>query len=159
MAKKLIPQTEEWGNIELPGLSDEELLSKDWHKVGINKDRFSNKEFKDSHRQAIIKAVNTDEVKAKKKKAQKKFRTESYNKKHKEVMEKLYASADWQNKVKKANANPIRNQKIREAHARGVFTPLGKFLTLGEAAKAHNITSEGIRYRIKTKPKDYYYID
>lgn len=36
MAKKdniPIPQDEEWGNIELPGLSDEELFSKNWNLV------------------------------------------------------------------------------------------------------------------------------
>lgn len=29
--------TEEWGNIELPGLSDEKLLSTNWHHVAVNR--------------------------------------------------------------------------------------------------------------------------
>ena len=72
MTKK--KDNEEWGNIELPGLSDEELYAKNWNRVAINKERFADLDFKKKHQEAIINAVNTDEVKAKKKEVQKKFK-------------------------------------------------------------------------------------
>lgn len=158
MSNKTNTNTEEWGNIELPGLSDEVLYKKNWNRVAINKERFSDVKFREKHKKSIIDAVNTEEVKRKKKLAQKKFRTDEYNKNHQKVMADLYKSSRWKESVLNANKNPVRNQKIREALSFGVHTPLGEFQTLGQAAIAHNITSEGIRYRIKTKPKDYYYL-
>lgn len=151
-------EKDEWGNIELPGLSDEELFKKNWHKVGINKERFSNDDFKKKHRDSIIQALNKEETKIKIKEKQSKFRTEEFDLKHKEIMIELYQTKKWKDRVNAANKNPIRNQKIREAHALGVHTPLGEFLTLGQAGLAHNISSEGIRYRIKTRPNEYYYL-
>ena len=35
--------TEQWGNIELPGLSDEELYKKNWHRYGRLVETFKNK--------------------------------------------------------------------------------------------------------------------
>lgn len=55
--------TEEWGNIELPGLSDEELFSKDWLKSGRTIEYYSDPKNR-SHRAKIAKQVReTDEWK------------------------------------------------------------------------------------------------
>ena len=37
--------TETWGNIELPGLSDEELLTRNWESVARNRERNKNPEY------------------------------------------------------------------------------------------------------------------
>lgn len=36
---------DEWGNIELPGISDEELLNKDWNRVARSRDLWNNLEY------------------------------------------------------------------------------------------------------------------
>jgi hypothetical protein len=46
MTKKLIPQTEEWGNIELPGLSDEELYNKNWESIARARARNENPQYR-----------------------------------------------------------------------------------------------------------------
>lgn len=51
---------EEWGNVELPGLSDEELFSKDWLKSGRNLDYYSDPKNR-SRRAEIAKQVRESE--------------------------------------------------------------------------------------------------
>jgi hypothetical protein len=52
--------TEEWGNIELPGLSDEELFSKDWLKSGRSLDYYSDPKNR-SRRAEIARQVRESE--------------------------------------------------------------------------------------------------
>lgn len=61
MAKKIITQDEEWGNIELPGLSDEELYSKDWNFIGIIRERYKDEEYRKKHRESIRKVTSSKE--------------------------------------------------------------------------------------------------
>jgi len=54
---------EVWGNVELPGLSDEELLSKNWNKVAAGKDRaeilVNDPAWKQAQKQGSIDRSNT----------------------------------------------------------------------------------------------------
>ena len=149
----------EWGNIELPGLTDEELHRKDWGKVTRNKERWSNPIWRDKTIAKMRKVCSSKNHKNKLIEANKKFRTDEYNKKHKKIMQDLHKSKSWKTAVEDANKNPIRNKKISKAHSRAVITPDGKFNNLAEAAKFYNLTSEGIRHRIKTKSSEWYYVD
>lgn len=74
-------------------------------------------------------------------------------------MNELYKNDKWKNAVSKANANPKRNNKIKDALSRPVVTPDGIFPSLGEAGKFYNISGEGVRHRIKTQPDIWYYFD
>lgn len=59
MAKKIVkqelPQDEEWGNIELPGLSDEELFSKNWNIVANNQRTWKDPKVAERRRNGIRK--------------------------------------------------------------------------------------------------------
>jgi len=44
--------TEEWGNIELPGLSDEELFKKNWNYVAAGQDRANNPKWRENNLKA-----------------------------------------------------------------------------------------------------------
>jgi hypothetical protein len=156
---KMNTNTEEWGNIELPGLSDEELFKKNWTRVAINKERWSDPEFVKRREISLSEALQRPEVKQNTKIAQQKMRTDEFNKKHSQIMNELYKTKEWQQSVKTANSNPVRNKKIKDAHSRPVATPHGIFTSLGDTGKHFNLTSEGIRHRIKTQPDLWYYVD
>lgn len=53
----------------------------------------------------------------------------------------------WHDNIKKSNA----------LKRKPVVTPAGEFDSLSMAAKHFNLNPETIRYRIKTKPTEYYY--
>lgn len=66
---------DEWGNIELPGLSDEELYSKNWNMVRDSENLVCSDEWKENHRIGISKRSESESWKIKtslgnKKKAQ-----------------------------------------------------------------------------------------
>jgi hypothetical protein len=46
MTKKIVIPDEEWGNIELPGLSDQELYAKNWNKVEASLRKHKDQEFR-----------------------------------------------------------------------------------------------------------------
>ena len=50
------------------------------------------------------------------------------------------------------------SENVREGQSKPFITPIGQFNTLGEAAKVFGVTSETIRYRIKTCPNEYSYV-
>lgn len=53
---------EQWGNIELPGLSDEKLLSKNWNIVANNQSTWKNQETKNRRIAGIKKAKAEDRI-------------------------------------------------------------------------------------------------
>lgn len=57
--------------------------------------------------------------------------------------------------VKEVRTYTRRNQSIM---ARGVKTPLGTFASMRAAGIAHNMSGEGIKYRIKSGWKGYEYL-
>jgi len=52
MTKK-IEHKDEWGNIELPGLSDEELYAKNWNYVSANREKANDPEFRQKLSESI----------------------------------------------------------------------------------------------------------
>lgn len=44
---------EQWGNIELPGLSDEELFKKNWNLISAIRERYKDDEYRKKHAESI----------------------------------------------------------------------------------------------------------
>jgi len=133
--------TTEWGNIELPGLSDEELFKKKWNLVGSNVSRKGNKTY--SKNCSI---------------AQQKYRLDPV--KDQKQRESVKVKPDhWYENNRKAM---IRNRGTP------LSTPLGKFETNTAAGKIYapiwniSLDEAGKRIRKYCKDiniKDWYYLE
>lgn len=141
--------TEEWGNIELPGLSDEKLFKTNWYKVAANYERWNDPEFVKRRDIALKKAMQDPKVRENVLKAQKKFRTEEFKENHAKIMHELFQTEEWRKAVEEANADPKRNNKISKALSIKVKSPNKTYNSINEAAKDLGLTSEAIRYRCK----------
>jgi hypothetical protein len=122
MSKKPIKQDDEWGNIELPGLSDEELLNTNWNHVAAARSRAKDpvwqkkqKELaerlrndpKHAKRASFI-AKNLHEDEQYKEKYLQGIRDRNQSKTFKESLEKRNADPEYQSKLKKG----IQNRKV-----------------------------------------------
>jgi len=160
---------DEWGNIELPGLSDEELHSYNWNysktkedkerqKIAMQnrdnsshkaagKQRKNSKEWQENHRKGIEALRSDPERWAEYQENYAKGNTAKYE--DPKYWTNYYAA------IKKRDANPeyhkkrlgASKQKIRKP----VQTPLGVFETQTDAANAHGFNNtEKLRHRIKS---------
>jgi hypothetical protein len=123
---------EQWGNIQLPGYTDEELHNPKLLKILTNKQRAGDPEFQLRCKEAALK------IREKKSKAATKAWQEDSGSRKK-------AAAEVCKRVGFAKRSPIK-------------TPLGLFKSRIEAADAHNITPQALCYHIKNHPDQYYYI-
>ena len=164
----MINQKEEWGNIELPGLSDEELFAKRWNCVAAGKARAE-----DPAWQAIM---QSEEYKNKIKQAMKEKRTEGseWKQNHKKAVGKVNRERAkepiWQERSKRAGETRSADPKWREnmlaaAEKRGkpIQTPEGIFPTRSAAIKHFNkhfnYTKDKIARLLKINPTEWYYIE
>jgi hypothetical protein len=107
-----------WGNIELPGLCDEELLKKDW-----NKSRKHIPGWHDTQKQVGSKRKESTVWK--------------------EAMQARNASAEWKENVgvasRKRSADPTYQQNIRQAvresNSKAIMTPEGQFEVISDACR------------------------
>lgn len=146
-AKKMT-NNEQWGNIELPGLSDEELFSKKWNQVRDSANLVKTKDWKEKHKQGINQRSNTwheNVIKANKKK----YDDPNYLEQHRQRMAKRTASEEWQQKVMQ---NAAKKRKR-------VMTPAGEFESRVAAAEHYNVWPARIGVLMKKFPNEYYYID
>lgn len=153
----------EWGNIELPGLTDEELFGTNW-----NHQAYSDPEYRKRHREIM----DSEEYKNKIKQVMKEKRTEGseWKHNHKEAVGKVNRErakeAIWKERAKRAGETRSADPKWREnmlaaAEKRGkpIQTPEGIFPTRSAAIKHHNFSKDKMAYLIRTRPTEYYYLD
>jgi hypothetical protein len=157
----------QWGNIELPGLSDEKLLTTNWTQVTAAKNRMANP----ATRKKLInsrKKQNTTEYLEHMSKQRLDSMDKPVDNSNKSLREKL-------TEVNRISAkNPIHyanrcaaNKKMkddpkwREAHAKGVLTyseevmtPMGIFPSMGQWMKKYN--RPGGRSLLKALPHLFY---
>lgn len=145
MAKKFIHQTEEWGNIELPGLSDAELYTKDWTKVRDSAELVQTEKWKTAYSQGIQNRNSSNIGKSN----YKRYEDPTYCKEHNERMRIRTESKEWQDKVK---ANGVKRRKR-------VMTPDGIFESRALAAEHYKVWPARIGVFIKTRPDEFYYIE
>jgi len=113
---------ETWGNIELPGLGDDELLAKNWNCVAANKERNSNKEIKRKTVEAIHKKQSSEEYQQAFADGIKRRQESDWAKNVKEGCKKR--TEDW--RTNQANA-------LRKKLAKSISTPAGIFPSITEA--------------------------
>lgn len=109
---------ETWGNVELPGLSDEELLSKDW-----NKSRKHIPGWRELQKQVGLQRKHSEVWK--------------------EGMQTRNESEEWKENLiiacKKRSADPNYRQNItqalRESNSKAIMTPMGRFEVTSDAAR------------------------
>lgn len=119
---------DEWGNIELPGLSDQELFSTNWNKVQASKDLISSESWKNKIKERTA--------------------SQDYKDKHKDAIKVRSQRDDW------ATIRQAVGDKLKKR----VMTPDGIFNSRAEAAAFYGISPPGIKRRIEYHPDKYYYI-
>lgn len=158
MSKKPTQQ-EEWGNIELPGLSDEKLYNTNWIRKASHIEHskrvtewHKDKEFRSKWEKGVQDTLKNPEYR-------KKFeRGEAEKRNDPKYWEAYYAGIKRREKDKSYHKSRI--EKSTAVIARRVQTPLGVFDTITLAAQAHSIGNETMRYRLKSSNfPDYIYLD
>lgn len=168
MAKKINTNTQEWGNIELPGLSDDKLLSTNWNYVSAAKQRMSNPNTRKKLSESISKKQSDPDYL----KHMSKQRNESMDKPVDEtgltLRQKLTIANRNSAKNPKHYANRCAaNKKLKDdpnwkkAHAQGVLvyseetmTPMGLYPSMSRWMKEHN--QPGGRVFLSSLPHLFY---
>jgi hypothetical protein len=176
----------EWGNVQLPGLSDNKLHSTNWnHITGIkqrNADpkykesivhRTQSKEWREANRQSVLKTVQT----------------ETWKKNHAEGVKRLANDPEWQQGQKERGQRRTQNQEwkdrkteasrrlakdptwltnnklsVRKHCAKPIVTPAGVFAAVVDAGQAYNKIrnfNNGRKWvinQLKVNSKEFYYI-
>ena len=146
MTKK---QDEQWGNIELPGLTDKELFTKNWNKVRNVSELVKQSEWKLNHAKGIADLCNSKIWREKTSNANKeKAYREDNRKAHLAGLEKRNSNPEFQKKLKE-NA---------EKRKKKVHTPDGIFNSRLEAAKHFKHGPSWILSQIKKFPNEWYYL-
>jgi hypothetical protein len=156
--------TETWGNIELPGLSDEELFKKDWNRSAAMREVA--KDPNSTYSKAMkIRYKDKQNLKNLKIGIEKREQDIEFQKKRQEGIDKRTNSEDWKNKNSEKNKLKWQDPEYRNIMAsipktfrKPIVTPLGVFKSRKEAAIAHNVDGSRISLLIKIKPKEFYYI-
>jgi hypothetical protein len=129
---------EQWGNIELPGLSDEKLLKTNWNlsagsKIGASK-QWANPIDRAKKMKGILEANNNPQVIENKKNASiEKYKDPNYYAKH--IKSNLLA-----------NAKPVQDLESNILHE-----------SLAAAARYYNVAIGTMQYWIKKSKKDKFY--
>ena len=76
IVKQELSQDEEWGNIELPGLSDEELFSKNWNLSAASKEMWQDPNHKIKRQKTLTETNKLEEVKQRRSQGAKKFHSD-----------------------------------------------------------------------------------
>jgi hypothetical protein len=133
---------EEWGNIELPGLSDEELFKKNWHIIGIRQT--------EEYRQRMSEIATRQKA------------DETYCVNHKAAMTRLAGTKEY-SEIQKASKKNIKNNKEwlskvtannrKNANAQRIpiMTDDGIMESKLAASIFYNVDYSTIGYRIKSK--------
>lgn len=161
---------EQWGNIELEGLSDEELLSKNWTRVAValemnasrvkngwyekNTERFSDPEYIKKLSEAI---KNSEAHKKQKQQLDELRRTTprsfEANAKNSASQKGRQVSEETRRKISQAQTGK------ETGRSKPVQTPKGRFDKIQDAATAFGVSPESIKYRIKTRPTEYFFLE
>ena len=144
----------EWGNIELPGVSDEKLFNTNWH------------------RKAAMDKVNKNrplEVQLKKSKTIKKqFEDPTYKELRSLIIKNVTKTDEWKerhaNGIKFRQQNGWAEKNLAARKTKSIQTPYGQFDSKKEAVKVMTDLGIGnangkLSVWLKSKPDEYYYLD
>jgi hypothetical protein len=154
--------TEEWGNIELPGLSDEELFKKNWTRVAASQEIIKNRESNGWY----------DKVNNKNKELSK---DPNWIKSHSEASKKLQSSTDHKNRMKeiynseswkesqkeqgeKKRKDPSFKKVVRAIKCKPIVGKDGIFDSRKSVAEFYKVDPTTVSNWLKHKPTEFYYI-
>jgi hypothetical protein len=160
--------TEAWGNIELPGLSDEELYKKNWTLIASSREVVKTREqngwyeknakaHKDKDMKAIAPLISKTAVETRKQKGWKekwlltineRNNSEVYKTTTLEAIKRRTQSKDWQEK----------NKEARKQFLKPIVTPFGIFQSVKEALKELNRSEGWLMNQRKKFPNEYYLV-
>ena len=175
--------TTEWGNIELPGLSDEELYAKNWNRLAGQQEIFKDPKRIEIHKNMIEKRTQDP--------AWQKNVKEGYKKRlanpnavanHQTAIDNRRKNTNWyENTVKrnqekakdpeylrklqegidKAKQTPEWKENVKQRglkRRKSIQTPHGIFNGISECAKQLGIHVCTVRYKITNFPTEWYII-
>ena len=128
----MINDKDEWGNISVPGITDQELYTKDWNKIGAIKQYYKNNP--DASQQI------SDRIKNRHKK-------ETIDQK-KNRIEKTKNTSGWQQ----------NNSLLKEKQKKPLITPSGIFESIMSASQYYNVDVSTIKNYIKNNPIQWKYL-
>lgn len=102
----------EWGNIELPGLSDEELFTKNWNRSAAQKEKYKSPLYKEKY------SENPDWIEPLKKKRSESLKTKESSKKISDGLKKRYEKLEERIKTSNASKLSYKNDPLRKEKAR-----------------------------------------
>lgn len=173
MSKKPIKQDDEWGNIELPGLSDEELFTKNWNVVAANRDKAKDPKWIEAQKEGNAVRWLDPEFR---KKNKERYQDPELAEKIRIKNQTLAKDPTWLEKMKSINENKRKDPAHIERHQtavdirtkdpdwqktvkrKSIQTPDGIFESRVAAAKFYNVKPPVINFRLKKYPDQYYYI-
>jgi len=175
-----------WGNIQLPGMTDEELHAKNWNLVDAAKERHNNPIYKENKNKALREKAKDPIWIANQKIGALKRNTPERKENLKKYREKFLNDPNFIERRRIRNKNQINDPKYIEALHKGIEKrgqdpnflislqnarkerliaekgllkcPVGIFLRQKNAADALNISVTTLQKRIKQYPNEYYYI-
>lgn len=151
-----------WGNIELPGVPDEVLLTKNWEKSEVMKQLRSTESWKNKIKESYSNLERNKKISEKQKEI---FSDPKYLENHKKRQKELWKSDSFRSKMeevyKERSLGDWKEKTIKSNNdrARNVITPDGEFESTGLAAKFYGITSVAMSTRIERHPDIYYFKD
>lgn len=157
----MINDKDEWGNIELPGLSDEELYSKNWNIIASNREKAKDPKWVNATTQASRKKAKDPKWLNATKKG-----TEKRKEKGQKLLEQnkitefrqLFGIKDFHLETTKTKMSQSATE--RWTKSRSKVSALGVIYdSIYSAGLALGIHKDTVVYRIKTKPKEYFYIE
>lgn len=160
--------TEEWGNIELPGLSDEELFKKNWNYVAANREKANDpnfiKKLSDKISQSYIdnpELIERRRISSKnymmKKILDPEYKEFIKNRNKTQVNDPAYKNALAKG-IEKRNSNTDFIKKVTSRPKKPLVTPDGIFPCRNDAAKFYKFDPAYINTKMKKFPEQYYYI-
>jgi hypothetical protein len=169
--------TQEWGNIELPGLSDEELFKKNWQQSASQKQRFS-KMSEEEKIEWSNKSKNLWKDLSFKNKMIEFYSSPEYIEYITNRNRELATRKDWIEKVEKLNKDKRLDEEHIKRHqtaidkrtqdpdwkqkqaerSKPMVTPDGIFGSRKEAAEFYQVKTPVMNYYMKKYPTEYFYI-
>jgi len=176
----------EWGNVQLPGMTDEKLHSTNWNYVtGIKqrnvdpiyiesiKRRTQSKEWQEANHKSVLETVQTETWKKNHAEGIERMKNDpKWQQGQKERAERRKSNEVWQ--MNKAEANRklakdptwLENNKksVRKHCAKPIVTPVGVFAAIVDAGQEYNKIrnfNNGRKWiinQLKVNPKEFYYI-
>jgi hypothetical protein len=131
----------QWGNIELPGMPDEILLSKNWNRVDGSKNMW----VKMSDEQKSQRSTNISE-----------------KKKQNHPMKGKSLPEEWKKNVSeqlKGKTKPLRSEEHRSKFRKPLMSENGPFASVADAQKHFGYKWEGnVRHKIKKGHPGWYWL-